>query len=82
MQRKHQFNTSAKKRTFFDRKVITYGYSRSVSMGKVIPADWTYVRVTIIEQDKSHILVAFDKLLGADKLACYPRTCTRTKQDT
>jgi len=50
-------------------------------MGKVIPPDWTYVRITILEQDKTHIVISIDKLLGADKIACYPKTNKGDKQD-
>ena len=67
MQRKPQFYVSAEKRTFFDRKVLNYGSSRTVAMGKIIPKGWPYVRMTIIEQDKDSRMILIEKLfLGVE----------------
>ena len=59
-----QFHVSAQKRTFFDRKVLHYGYSRTISMGKIIPKEWRYVRLSIITQDKNTVTVTIEKLMG------------------
>lgn len=69
MRSKRQFQTAAKRRTFYDRKVLRYGYSATVSMGRIIPKTWQYVRVRIIEQTDKHITVEFEKLLGDEMIA-------------
>lgn len=69
MQRKRQFQTSATKRTFFDRKVLKLGYGRTVSLGKAIPKEWKYARITILEKDSSHVVLDITKLLGDEPVA-------------
>lgn len=69
LHRTRQFQTAPKKRSFFDRKVLHYGYSRMVSLGKIIPKDWTYIRVAIEEQDKTKIVISLTKLLGSEPIA-------------
>lgn len=62
MQHKRQFQTAARRRTFFDRKVHKYGYGRQLSLGKVIPKDWQYVRIRVVEQTSKHITLSLDLL--------------------
>lgn len=62
MQDKKQFHITAERRTFFDRKVLHYGSSRTVAIGKIIPADWPYVRMTILAKKDNTITVQLDKL--------------------
>lgn len=66
---KRQFHTSAQKRTFFDRRVLRYGYSATVSMGKIIPKNWAYVRMSIIEQTEKTLTIKLEKLIGVEQLA-------------
>jgi len=61
---KRQFQTAAQHRLFFDRKVLRYGYSATVSMGKIIPKEWTYVRVSKIEETPKTIVVRIERLRG------------------
>jgi len=74
MQRKPQFHVAAEKRLFFDRKVLNYGSSRTVAMGKIIPKEWPYVRMTIIEQDKDSRMVLIEKLFLGVEHARNPKT--------
>jgi len=67
MTAKRQFKGGAEPRTFFDRKVRHQGYSRSVSLGKVIPKDWQYVRIHIVQISKWAIDLQIQKLLGENK---------------
>jgi len=60
----HQFAGQYKPRTFFDRKVQNTGYTRTLSMGKIIPKDWKYVRLTVLDSQPSYVIVRIDKLLG------------------
>lgn len=64
-----QFHTAAKRRTFFDRKVLHYGQSRAISLGKVIPKEWQYVRVGIIDKTPNIITVTFTRLLVSESHA-------------
>ena len=67
MQAKRQFHVTAERRTFFDRKVLNYGSSRTVAMGKIIPKEWPYVRMTIIKQEANMLTVTIEKLyLGVE----------------
>ena len=77
-----QFHVSSSKRTFFDRKVLHYGYSRTLSMGKIIPKGWLYVRLTIIAQDKNTLTVNIEKLMGDSKHALNTKTNTTDRPDT
>lgn len=69
MEQRKQFHVTPQKRDFFDRKVLTYGYSRTLSMGKIIPKSWKYVRLEVINKDLSTINLKITKLLGEEPLA-------------
>lgn len=61
-----QFRETARKRESYDRKVRSVGYTRVISLGKIIPEDWTYVRMRILNQTPESIEVLFIKLMGRD----------------
>mgnify|MGYP001566404204 CR=1 FL=1 len=69
MSKPKQFSGVTKPRLFYDRKVSHYGYSRSVSMGHIIPEDWAYVRVIPLKISETTIVVEITKLLGKNKHA-------------
>jgi hypothetical protein len=81
MQPKRQFQTAAKRRSFFDRKVLTYGSSRTVSMSKVIPKDWTYVRVGIIDKNPNNVTITITKLMVSESHAQNPQTNKTNRQN-
>ena len=62
MHNPRQFHTRATPRTFFDRKIVQYGYGRTIALGKVLPKDWQYVRVTINNKDDCTITLTLTKL--------------------
>jgi len=62
-----QFKGGAKPRTFFDRKVRKEGHTRSLSLSKVIPEDWGYVRIRILKQKDDSVEIRITKMLGVDK---------------
>ncbi len=64
MSKKKQFKGTSRARSFFDRKVQTYGYSRTLAMGKVLPKGWTYVRIRKIKEGEDFVTVKITKLLG------------------
>jgi hypothetical protein len=78
---KRQFKGASTRRSSFDRKVQDTGYTRTLSIGKIIPKDWAYVRLTPIQIEKQWIILRIDKLLGDEKLACYPKTCAGHRQN-
>jgi len=74
MSTKRQFKGATKPRTFFDRKVRIEGYTRSLSLGKVIPKDWQYVRIRVINKTQDFIKLEILKLMGGDNDARKNRT--------
>jgi hypothetical protein len=66
MQQRRQFSGARKPRTFFDRKVTAVGYTRQISLGKVIPKDWRYVRIELLSRNDTDAVIKIHKLLGAD----------------
>lgn len=64
MAKTRQFQTSAEKRSFFDRKVSPYGYSRMVALGKVMPKEWTYVRIRKIAETDRVLTITIERLRG------------------
>jgi len=66
-QQKRQFKSGPKTRTFFDRKVRQEGGSRVLSLSKLIPKDWTYVRIRLIRQTADYIQLDVEKLLGGER---------------
>lgn len=46
-----------------DQKINTSGRGRSLSVGKVLPHDWSWVRVTVIEETKTEITLTIRKLV-------------------
>jgi len=81
MQSKRQFHTAAKRRTFFDRKVIHWGASRTVSLSKVIPKDWEYIRISIVEKTPNQTTLTFTKLLVSESHAQNPQTNKGDRQN-
>ena len=67
MQPKKQFTGTSKSRTFFDRKVRHEGYTCSLSLGKIIPKDWSYVRLTKIGDDGHIITLRIEKLYAEEQ---------------
>ena len=67
--RPKQFKGTSKRRTFFDRKVRKVGYSRVLSMTKVVPEDWAYVRIIMMNRTSDAVEVLLEKLMGVEELA-------------
>jgi len=64
---KRQFKAGPKTRLFYDRKVRHEGYTRSLSLGKIIPKDWQYVRIKVAAQTPDFIKLEILKLMGGEK---------------
>lgn len=46
-----------------DQKINTSGRSRTLSVGKALPHDWSWVRVTVIQESKTEITLKIRKLV-------------------
>ena len=69
MSKPKQFSGVTKPRLFYDRKVSHYGYSRSVSMGHIIPKSWQYVRITPLKISETIIVVEMKLLMETNNNA-------------
>lgn len=61
-----QFRGKRDKRKSYDRKVRVQGHTLVISLGKIIPDDWRYVRLTPLRKSDTHIELLIEKLLGAE----------------
>lgn len=77
-----QFHVSAERRTFFDRKVLHYGYSRTLSMGKIIPREWEYVRIRIKAETPRVLEISIERLRGAKDDARVTKNDKADRHDT
>jgi len=69
-------------RTFFERRVGHYGYSTTLSLGKAVPWDWTYVRIVILEKTDVDVTIRVEKLLGGYKYPQFKTPHKGSKQDS
>ena len=56
-------------KTSFDRKVRQVGYSLTVSLGKVLPENWRYVRLTPLEKTENKIILQIECLVRSEPVA-------------
>jgi len=66
MKKRKQFKGTSKPRKFYDRKVLKYGHTRTLSLGKIIPKDWRYVRLRVTKKTPTQINLRIEKLVGAE----------------
>ena len=79
---KRQFKNTSKAPTYYDRKVIHTKTTRMLSMGKIIPKDWQYVRIHLRYSDpmKRHLIIV--KLMGAENYTQTKKYNTEYKPNT
>jgi len=65
--RRRQFHGTRGRRAFFDRKVRREGHARVLSLSKVIPEDWLYVRITPLNRTENTVELLIEKLYGEKK---------------
>ena len=63
---KRQFRGTSHPKVFHDRKVRIVGYSRVLSVSKILPKEWLYVRMRVLNKTPDAIEVLFTKLMGRD----------------
>ena len=78
---KRQFKGTKSPRLFFDRRVRATGNTRSISLGKLIPESWYYVRMEIIDREEDSITIKFSRLLETIPNACDTATCKGCEQN-
>jgi len=79
---KRQFRGTSKPKTTYDRKVRPAGFTRYVAMGKVIPEDWQYVRLTLLNRTPTSIEILIERLLGRKNHAQTKTNHTTNQQNT
>lgn len=79
--RKRQFQHTAQRKEFHDRKVQHTGHTRTLSVGQIIPEDWLYVRMRVIKKKPGRITVRIQKLLGKEDVARIEKVNYKDKQD-
>ncbi len=67
--KKRLFKGTAKPRFFFDRKIRDTGHTISISVGKLIPKDWLYVRLELVDADETSRTIKVTRLLEAENNA-------------
>lgn len=82
MQHKRQFKGTSKPRLFFDRLVRTTGCTKSLSLGKVLPKDWGYVRIEVIDREANSLTLKITKLLEATTDAQNTKAHKGSEQNT
>jgi len=72
--KRRQFHGTRGRRAFFDRKVRREGHARVLSLSKVIPEDWLYVRITPLNRTDNSVELLIEKLYGEKKAAPAAKT--------
>ncbi len=79
---KRQFSGTAAPRLFFDRRVRPTGNTVSISLGKFVPLEWSYVRIELVDREADSVTIKISKLLVTETDACNSTVNKRHKQDT
>ena len=79
---KTRFKRTSKPRTFFDRKIYQGSFTRTLSIGRLLPDNWLYVRCTVTAKNGNSITIKFVKLAEAPNIAPTPSYNQRDKQNT
>ena len=79
--RKRQFTFKKGQPKFYDRKVRKQGDTLVISLGKIVPDDWIYVRLRVFDKTDTTISLLIEKLLGAEIDAPIATAHSRRKQD-
>lgn len=76
-----QFRGKKPKHKSYDRKVRQQGNTMVISLGKIIPDGWLYVRLTPLRITDTHVELLIEKLLGAEDNAQVETVNQRHQQD-
>ena len=79
---KRQFKGTSAPRLFFDRRVRETGGTISVSLGKILPHNWYYIRLEVIDRNDDSVTVKITKLLENKPYASDTATNKTGEQNT
>lgn len=48
---------------FYPRKVVKQGSSRTIAVGKILPADWLVVRIVVVERSNNSYVLRLDRIM-------------------
>lgn len=82
LKKKRHFTGTSEPKTHYDRKVHHTSTTRLLSLGKIIPRDWLYVRIHLQYKDEEIINLAIEKLLGVEEAAQIAKFNQKHKQNT
>jgi len=82
MTHKQTIKAGTKPRLFYDRKVQKTGSTRLLSLGKVIPVGWRYVRIRKLREDINILYISIEKLYEEKNNAQTNTTHKNNKQNT
>jgi len=64
---------------FYDRKVLRTGYGATISVGRLIPKDWRYVRLTLLNKTEDTVTIEIRCLLRNNTNAHTKKTRKNSK---
>ena len=67
---------------FYDRKVIRRGWGAQISVGKILPKHWCYVRLRVLKKTKKYVDVRIERLLENHDAAYLTKTNKKGEQNT
>ena len=63
MNKRKFVGTSKAKSNSKIRKVINTTHSRTLTVGDIVPKDWLYVKVDVVEKTNDHVLLKIEPLV-------------------
>jgi len=52
-----------KANSFYPRKLVGSGGTRTLSLGKILPGDWTMVKVSVLKREGNECILKLEKLM-------------------
>jgi len=62
--KRRQFKGTKSPPGVYTRHVTPHGYSRSITVGRIIPEGWRLVNVQVLERNENSITIKITKLAG------------------
>jgi len=64
-----QFKRTSKKKQHIDRQVRKVGNTTYIALGKIIPKNWIFVRITTLNKTEKELQLQIEKLYGSENNA-------------
>jgi len=52
-----------KRATFFPRKLVGSGGTRTLAVGRILPADWGMVKISVLKLEGNECIIRLEKLI-------------------